>query len=127
MRPQLIHIPNFLANWPFLSTQNSDPQATSVTEASNDWIAGFLSTEKKRQQFEAIRVDILATMAYPKLNPEHLRTACDAMAVLFLTDDLTDLQSAEEVDEIKRVVMDSFRCVMRVLVYVCHLALILST
>ena len=127
MRPQFIHIPNFLANWPFLPTQNSHPEATSTTEASNDWIAGFFISEKKRQQFEAIRADILASMAYPKLNPEHLRTACDAMAVLFLTDDLTDLQSAEEVGEIKRVVMDSFRCVMRVLVYVCHLALILST
>src|ERR1700761_4793023 len=117
MRPRTIHIPAFHANWPFSPAQNVDKEALTVTQASNDWVTSFLSTEKKKHQFEAIRVDVLGTMAYPKHKPEHLRTACDAMALLFLTDDVTDLQSVEEVADVKRIVVDAFRCEIHEPVY----------
>src|ERR1700761_6969646 len=125
MRPSIIYIPDFLANWPFSPADNAHKEALSVTKASNDWVTRFLSTEKKKHQFEAIRVGLLATMAYPKLKPEHLRTACDAMSLLFVTDDVTDLQSVEEVNDIKRIVMDCFRCEIHERIYLSAVALIL--
>ncbi|KAB5518870.1 terpenoid synthase [Coniochaeta sp. 2T2.1] len=101
-----IVLPNMLATWKWPRCIN--PHYDEVKRASGAWLAGFGAFSPKAQQaFDRCDFSRLASLAYPRLAKEHLRTGCDLMNLFFVIDEYTDVATESEAREMARIIMDA--------------------
>ncbi|KAF8175946.1 terpenoid synthase [Mycena galopus ATCC 62051] len=89
MTPAMIKLPDTLSSWPWLRLVN--PHYQEVSAASAQWVEAFgLFNPKAQTAFDRCNFGLLAALAYPRLDKEHLRSAADFMAALYCFDEYTD-------------------------------------
>ncbi|EED81950.1 predicted protein [Postia placenta Mad-698-R] len=92
-KPQMIHLPETMANWPWPRYIN--PHYEEVKAQSDAWFKEFKPFTETSQH------------AFDKCDFEHLRTGCDLMNVFFVVDEYTDVESAPIVREMVDIVIDA--------------------
>ncbi|KAJ6535981.1 terpenoid synthase [Mycena vulgaris] len=101
-------LPNTMATWPWQRRIN--PYFEIVKVESEAWFRTFNAfTPKAQKAFEKCDFCRLASLAYPALSKERLRTGCDLMMLFFTFDEYTDVLSAHEVRKYADIVMDALR------------------
>jgi len=101
-------LPDLLANWPFKRTINQ--AFSTVAPISAEWIEDFKAFDAKTQRsFNKCNFGLIASLAYPRASPEHLRAGCDLMNTFFVFDDISDCQTACEVRKVADIIMDAIR------------------
>jgi hypothetical protein len=82
----------------------------SVASASFQWLESFNAfTPKAQAKFNCCKFPLLAALAYPDVDAEHLRLACDLMNFFFAFDEYTDVTDGDATREIANMVVDIFR------------------
>ncbi|KAJ7125817.1 terpenoid synthase [Mycena crocata] len=102
--------PDTIAGWPWLRRIN--PHFEAVKVESEAWFRTFKAFGPKAQKaFERCDFCRLASLAYPALNNQRLRTGCDLMMLFFTFDEYTDVLPAidTEVRRYADIVMDALR------------------
>ncbi|KAL0568290.1 hypothetical protein V5O48_013701 [Marasmius crinis-equi] len=101
-------LPQTLRTWPWQRRIN--PFHDSCKEESDSWIGSFGAFDQKSQRaFERCNFALLASLAYPLLNKDGNRLACDLMILNFVIDEYTDVVSAEEARRLCDIVMDALK------------------
>ncbi|KAF7341630.1 Terpene cyclase [Mycena sanguinolenta] len=101
-------LPNTMADWPWLRRIN--PHFETVKAESEAWFRNFNAFSPKAQKaFEKCDFCRLASLAYPALNKQRLRTGCDLMMLFFTFDEYTDVLPAPEVRRYADIVMDALK------------------
>nr|AQH32583.1 terpenoid synthase [Polyporus brumalis] len=101
-----LYLPDTMANWPW--PRKINPYYEEVTAESNAWFKTFKAfTPESQYAYDKCDFGRLASLAYPDVSREALRTGVDLMNVLFLVDEYTDFQPAPVVREITGVVIDA--------------------
>ncbi|KAJ3563357.1 hypothetical protein NP233_g8992 [Leucocoprinus birnbaumii] len=102
----MLYIPEYMANWPWPRAIN--PHYEEVSAASDAWFRGFNAfTPKSQLAFDKCDFGRLASLAYPWVSKEHLRTGCDLMNLFFVVDEYTDVEPAPVVREMVDIVIDA--------------------
>ncbi|KAF8586107.1 terpenoid synthase [Ramaria rubella] len=97
--PAYLYLPDFLASWPYERRLNH--HCLEVNKAAYAWISTYgLLKPKSQRAFESCNSGLLAALAYPDVGKDHLRIVCDALNIVFLFDDYSDLQEPHIVREI---------------------------
>ncbi|KAJ6507080.1 terpenoid synthase [Mycena sanguinolenta] len=101
-------LPSTMADWPWQRRIN--PHFKTVKAESEAWFRTFNAFSPKAQRaFEQCDFCRLASLAYPALNKQRLRTACDLMMLFFTFDEYTDIIPAPEVRRYADIVMDALK------------------
>ncbi|KAF7376984.1 Terpene cyclase [Mycena sanguinolenta] len=101
-------LPNTMSDWPWLRRIN--PHFETVKAESEAWFRTFNAFSPKAQKaFEKCDFCRLASLAYPALNKQRLRTGCDLMMLFFTFDEYTDVLPAPEVRRYADIVMDALK------------------
>ncbi|TCD62382.1 terpene cyclase [Steccherinum ochraceum] len=104
----ILHLPDTLADWPWPRSIN--PHYQEVKEESTAWFHAFEALSPQSQKaFDKCNFALLASLAYPWVSKEHLRTGCDLMHVFFLVDEYTDVEPAHVVLEMINIVLDAMK------------------
>ncbi|KAF7346245.1 Terpenoid synthase [Mycena sanguinolenta] len=99
-------LPRTVDGWPWARQIN--PYYAEVKADSANWFRSFNAFGPKAQAaFDLCDFSLLASLAYPKLNKEQLRTGCDMMMLFFVFDEYTDDKSASVVEHYAGIVMDA--------------------
>ncbi|KAG2040645.1 terpenoid synthase, partial [Suillus americanus] len=103
-----IFIPDMLARWPIPRLLNQ--HYSKVSAESSAWLESFKAFSPKAQQaFDRGNFGLLACLTYSIASEEHIRSACDAMNVLYVIDEYSDVSEEGEVRQQKDIVMDALR------------------
>ncbi|KAH9940657.1 terpenoid synthase [Amylocystis lapponica] len=101
-------LPATMQDWPWQRRMN--PHFEEVKAESEAWFRSFNAFSPKAQRaFEKCDFCRLASLAYPDITKEQLRTGCDLMMLFFTFDEYTDVLSAPVVREYADIVMDALR------------------
>ncbi|EMD35700.1 terpene cyclase, partial [Gelatoporia subvermispora B] len=101
-------LPETLEGWPW--PRRINPHYEEVKAESAAWFRSFNAFSTKAQRaFDLCDFSLLASLAYPTLSKEHLRTSCDMMNLFFVFDEYTDIRGPDEVEQLANVVMDALR------------------
>ncbi|KAF7372856.1 Terpene cyclase [Mycena sanguinolenta] len=101
-------LPNTMANWPWLRRIN--PHFETVKAESEAWFRTFNAfSPKAKKVLEKSDFCLLASLAYPALDKQRLRTGCDLMMLFFAFDEYTDVLPAPEVRRYADIVMDALK------------------
>ena len=120
---KFFELPDLYAGWPFKRTLN--PAFDDVAAVSADWIDDFNAfSYKRRIAFRKANFGLIASLAYPRASPAHLRTGCDLMNAFFVFDDISDDQCSADVRKEGEVIMDALRYVFDLLLIDCFLTAI---
>ncbi|KAJ7104964.1 terpenoid synthase [Mycena epipterygia] len=108
MTPTTITLPDTLSSWPWPRQVN--PHHEEVSRESAQWVQSFgLFSPKAQAAFNRCNFGLLAALAYPLLDKEHLRSGADFMAALYCFDEYTDQGDEEFVRQAADVVKDALR------------------
>ncbi|KAF8168816.1 terpenoid synthase [Mycena galopus ATCC 62051] len=103
-----IILPNTMADWPW--ERRINPHFETVKIESESWFRTFKAFSPKAQiAFEKCDFCRLASLAYPALTKERLRTGCDLMMLFFTFDEYTDVLPAPEVRRYADIVTDALK------------------
>ncbi|KAI0744423.1 terpenoid synthase [Earliella scabrosa] len=103
----LLRLPDTLSRWPI--PRRVSPFYNDIAPESAEWFRTFNAWNPQQQKsFDDGKFGLLVALAYPTLDKERFRVACDFMNLFFAVDDITD-----DLDELaaRRVVdvsMDAF-------------------
>ncbi|KAH9940670.1 terpenoid synthase [Amylocystis lapponica] len=101
-------LPKTMQDWPWQRRIN--PHFEEVKAESEAWFRSFNAFSPKAQRaFEKGDFCLLASLAYPAITKEQLRTGSDLMMFFFMFDEYTDVSSASVVREYANIVMDALR------------------
>ncbi|KAF8486350.1 terpenoid synthase [Russula ochroleuca] len=101
-------LPDPLAHWPWSRTLN--PHYTEVKPESEAWLHGFEALNTKSQRsFDRCNFALLGGLAYPLINKDRLRVACDLMALFYIFDEFTDKVDGQGALALVEVVVDALR------------------
>ncbi|KAF7368135.1 Terpene cyclase [Mycena sanguinolenta] len=101
-------LPNSMANWPW--PRRINPHFEAVKAECEVWFRSFNAFSPKAQKaFEKGDFCRLAALAYPALDQQRLRTACDLMMLFFTFDECTDVLTAPEARRYADIVMDALK------------------
>ncbi|EPQ53470.1 terpenoid synthase [Gloeophyllum trabeum ATCC 11539] len=96
MTPEGFRLPNGLADWPW--SRRLNPHYEIVKAESDAWIESFNAlNDRARRAFKKCDFSLLACLAYPTADRQHARTVCDLMNLFFLFDELSDIETEQEV------------------------------
>ncbi|KAI0062675.1 hypothetical protein BV25DRAFT_1915821 [Artomyces pyxidatus] len=105
---QRFYIPNCLENWRWPRALN--PHYVEVKAESFAWERSFGAFSPKAQDAcDRCDFDLLACLAYPRLDKVHMRTGCDLMNVFFVFNEHSDVSSVDEVQRQADIIMDALR------------------
>jgi len=105
-----ITLPDLSAGWPWERTIN--PHFESAAAASLEWLESYHVLEPKAQAaFNRCKFALLASLAYPLVDAEHLRLSCDLMNWFFVFDEVTDIENGEAARETSDICIGALRCV----------------
>ncbi|KAJ7256645.1 terpenoid synthase [Mycena rebaudengoi] len=106
--PTTITLPDTLSSWPWPRQVNPDRKEVSL--ASGQWVQSFgLFSPKAQVAFDRCDFGLLAALAYPFLQKEHLHSAADFMAALYCFDEYTDQGDEVFVRQAAHFVKDALR------------------
>ncbi|KAF8514326.1 terpenoid synthase [Hysterangium stoloniferum] len=98
----------FNDEWPW--NREINPHHEEVKIATHTWISTFRGFDKRLQQQGIILIfSLLASLTFPNLSKEHLRTASDMMTVFLIFDEYTDHVDASLARESANIVVDALR------------------
>ncbi|KAI0062689.1 terpenoid synthase [Artomyces pyxidatus] len=102
------YIPDCLENWNWPRALN--PHYAEIKAESAAWARSFGAFSPKAQEaYDRCDFNLLACLAYPRLDKVHIRTACDLMNVCFVFDEYSDVSPVEEVQRQADIIMDALR------------------
>ncbi|KAI0072163.1 terpenoid synthase [Panus rudis PR-1116 ss-1] len=102
------HLPFTLANWPY--SRRINPHYANVKPEAKAWVESFTPLNPKAQEaFNRCDFNLLASLAYPDLLPERLRTACDLMNLFFIFEEYSDDQTSMDVQNVRAAIMRGLR------------------
>jgi len=105
---QKIRLPNLLADWPY--PRHLNPHYSQARAESSSWIQRFHAFRPSAQRaFDACDFNLLSAFAYPNMNEDQLRTACDFMNLVFVFDEQSDLQDDKGAQLLANIIMDALR------------------
>lgn len=103
-----ITIPDTLRNWPWPRFIN--PHYEECKAESSAWCEGFHAFSPKAQiAFNRCDFNLLAALAWPRLNRDGCRIGCDLMNLFFVIDEWSDVANAKETRKYADIVMDALR------------------
>ncbi|KAI0795580.1 terpenoid synthase [Abortiporus biennis] len=86
----VFHLPDILRNWPW--PRRINPFYEECKKESEEWCEAFKAFSPKAQAaFNLCNFNLLASLAYPVLNKEGCRIACDMMNLFFVIDEHSDV------------------------------------
>jgi hypothetical protein len=101
-------LPDLFKDWPLPRTIN--PHHEEIASISADWIDSYKAfSPRRRIAFRKAAFGLLASLACPLANREHLRAGCDLMNVVFVFDDISDEQCESDVRKESDLIMDALR------------------
>ena len=102
-----VKLPDLVSLTPF-TWIGCNPHYSHSDKASINWAlsCGVLSADKHARVIES-DPDLFAAYAYPHASPNDLRLAADYIAILFICDEFTDKQSAEDARAFRDIFVDS--------------------
>ncbi|KAI0056030.1 terpenoid synthase [Artomyces pyxidatus] len=99
-------LPDTLAGWPWPRVIN--PYHDEVKAECEKWFHSFNALGPKSQDaFDRCDFCLLASLSYPQLDREQLRTTFDLMIVFFLFDEFTDRCHADQARAYADMIMDA--------------------
>ncbi|KAJ6543023.1 terpenoid synthase [Mycena capillaripes] len=108
LTPTTIKLPDTLSSWPWPRQVN--PHHEDVSRECAQWVQSFgLFSPKAQAAFDRCNFGLLAALAYPLLNKEHLRSGADFMAALYCFDEYTDQGDEVFVQQAAEIVKDALR------------------
>ncbi|KAJ7120736.1 terpenoid synthase [Mycena crocata] len=94
LEPTQFYIPDTLRNWPW--PRNLNPHYGVCKEESASWCDSFHAFSPKAQKaFNRCDFNLLASLAYPLLDKDGCRVACDLMNFFFIIDEHSDVADAD--------------------------------
>ncbi|KAF8904746.1 isoprenoid synthase domain-containing protein [Gymnopilus junonius] len=106
VQQKMLYLPETMADWPWPRAIN--PHYEEISAESNAWFHSFKAFSKKSQvAFDLCDFGRLASLAYPLITKEQLRTGCDLMNLFFVVDEYTDVEEAPVVREMVDIVIDA--------------------
>lgn len=91
-------LPDLYASLPFKSGQN--PLFDIVGKESRDWINGYnILPHDRRAEFTTVYGEILASYCYPSAPRDAFRVCADFVNILFLLDEVSDVQEPDQARE----------------------------
>ncbi|KAK7691180.1 hypothetical protein QCA50_006283 [Cerrena zonata] len=88
-----LHIPDILRNWPW--QRMLSPYYAVCKAESAAWCDSFNAFSPKAQaKFNRCDFNLLASLAFPRLDKDGCRVACDLMNLFFLFDEYSDVTNA---------------------------------
>ncbi|KZT34976.1 putative terpene cyclase [Sistotremastrum suecicum HHB10207 ss-3] len=102
-------LPEMLNEWPWPRVLN--PHADDAGPASAAWLEQFKPESLAVQKVFAggNSEGLLSSLAYPTVDNQTLRVACDLMSTLFVIDDYTDPEKSTDVQAVVDRIKDVFR------------------
>ncbi|KAJ3967193.1 terpenoid synthase [Lentinula raphanica] len=101
-------LPDTLHSWPWQRKLN--PNYKKVKAESSAWIESFHAfTPQAQDAFNRCEFSLLASLAFPNVSAEHLRTCCDFINLTFVYDEYSDACNAQEARRLANIVMDALR------------------
>ncbi|KAI9442038.1 terpenoid synthase [Lactarius psammicola] len=102
------YLPDPLAQWPWKRELN--PHYEQVKPASEAWVRSFRFLNAKSQKsFNRCNFALLGGLAYPSIDKDRLRVACDLMALFYIFDYFTDKVDGKGARIYAEVVVDALR------------------
>ncbi|KAF8483510.1 terpenoid synthase [Russula ochroleuca] len=102
------YIPNNLENWKW--PRHLNPHYPEAKAASAAWARSFGAFSPKAQYaYDRCDFNLLASLAYPLLSKERVRTGCDLMNMFFVYDEYSDVAHEDEVQVMANIIMDALR------------------
>ncbi|KAF8987968.1 terpenoid synthase [Cyathus striatus] len=106
--PKTIYIPDTLRNWPWQRAVNPNYEICKAESAA--WAESFGAFSPKAQKaFNKCDFNLLASMAFSKLNKDGCRVGCDLMNLFFVFDEWSDVSDAVETRKLADIIMDALR------------------
>ncbi|PPQ98466.1 hypothetical protein CVT26_013867 [Gymnopilus dilepis] len=103
---KMLYLPETMADWPWPRAIN--PYYKEVSAQSDAWFHSFKAFSARSQKaFDKCDFGRLASLAYPLVTKEQLRTGCDLMNLFFVVDEYTDVEEAPVVREMVDIVIDA--------------------
>jgi len=101
-------IPDNLTNWKW--PRHLNPHYPEVKAASAAWARSFGAFSPKAQEaYDRCDFNLLASLAYPLLSKERVRTGCDLMNMFFVYDEYSDVSHEDDVQVMADIIMDALR------------------
>ncbi|KAI0052312.1 terpenoid synthase [Auriscalpium vulgare] len=95
-----------ICHWPWPRMLN--PHYAEVKAECVAWIHSFNAMSPKAQKaFDKCDFSLLASLIYPSLDRQHLRTGCDLMMLFFVFDEFTDKEDGKGVRKYVDIVVDA--------------------
>ncbi|KAI0675633.1 terpenoid synthase [Trametes maxima] len=105
---RLIQLPNTMSSWPMPRRVN--PLYEEVSARSAEWVRSFQAFSLESQRaFDLCDFGLLASLAYPNVDEDHLRVGCDLMNVFFVFDEYTDVMDASGTQELADIIIDAVK------------------
>lgn len=102
------YLPDPLAQWPWKRELN--PHYERVKPASEAWVRSFRFLDARSQKsFDRCNFALLGGLAYPSIDKDRLRVACDLMALFYIFDHFTDNVDGKGARIYAEVVVDALR------------------
>lgn len=102
------YLPDPLAQWPWKRVLN--PHYERVKPATEAWVRSFQFLNARSQRsFERCNFALLGGLAYPSIDRDRLRVACDLMALFYIFDYFTDKVDGKGALVYAEVAVDALR------------------
>ncbi|KAK7694474.1 Delta(6)-protoilludene synthase [Cerrena zonata] len=106
--PSYFLIPDTLRNWPW--PRHLNLHYAVCKEESAAWCESFNAFSPKAQRaFNRCDFNLLASLAFPRLDKDGCRIGCDLMNLFFVFDEYSDVAAATEVRKQADIIMDALR------------------
>ncbi|KAF4623300.1 hypothetical protein D9613_001442 [Agrocybe pediades] len=103
---RMFYLPRTLENWPWPRAIN--PYYKEIQAQSDAWLHGFKAfSDKAQHAFDMCDFGRAASLFYPSVTKEQLRTGCDLMNLFFVVDEYTDVEPAHVVREMVDIAIDA--------------------
>ncbi|KAK7044139.1 Sesquiterpene synthase 10 [Paramarasmius palmivorus] len=108
IRPRQFLLPDLLAICPLSGSTN--PHYEEARGESSAWINSYdVFTDRKRAYFVQGCNELLVAHTYPYAGYEEFRTCCDFVNLLFVVDEVSDEQNAEDARATGQIFLDALR------------------
>ncbi|KAF8513346.1 terpenoid synthase [Hysterangium stoloniferum] len=106
--PPSFYIPDTLRKWPW--KRDINPHYVECKAESSTWLESFRAFDPKAQhRFNMCDFNLLAALAYPRLNKPGCRIGCDLMNVFFVFDEHSDVADVNVVRKQAAIIMHALR------------------
>ena len=90
-----------------------NPHFEDVAPDSSDWVLSYVyripELQHRAEVFKRTSSELLAAYTFPYANAEQLRMCCDFINLLFVIDEVTDVQSGKDAASSRAVVLNAMR------------------